>query len=70
MTSRYSCNGYNNTNPTVEVYGFSATGISALTDFEFTIGDAIINPGTLGKLGEIEISTMTVSGGYYDKGTY
>lgn len=66
---RYSYNGYNETR-TVEVFSFSYYGITAGVTFEFTIGDAIINPASLDEVGEITIATISSAGDALDRGTY
>ena len=69
FTSRYSCNGYNETNK-VEIFSFIDTVIPASTLFEFVIADAIINPLTFDTPGVIEIGTVSSDGSRLDFGTY
>ena len=77
FSTRYSCNGYNNTvvngvtkQNTVEFYSFLDTEIGANTEFTFTIGDVLINPGTLEETGTIYISTVSNDGSRLDVGNY
>ena len=77
FSTRYSCNGYNNTvvngvtkQNTIEFYSFLDKELPANELFSFTIGDAIINPGTLEQTGLIYVSTLTNDGAQLDVGNF